>query len=412
MPRLSKRVVDCAELRETPYFIWCAELSGFGVRVFPSGKKVYYADYRAEGRRRRMTLGPHGKLTTEEARRLALGTLGGVVKGDDPLLERKTRRSSLTVAQLCDRYLEAADRGLILGKGGTAKKPATLAIDRGRIAQHIKPLLGRHLVIDLRRADVVKFIRDVTAGKTARAGKSDKPRGRVRVTGGPGAAARTAGLLGGILTYAVSEGILDFNPATGVKKPAGNRRDRRLTAGEYRAFGQALDAAAETAPWQAVAMLRLLALTGCRLGEVEALKWGEVDLDSRVLRLDDSKTGRSVRPLGAPAAELLEGLGREDDNPYVFPAARLHALPYAGLKRFYRGLFKTAGLDGVTPHVLRHSFASVGADLGFTDSTIGACLGHAAHGITSRYTHRLDSVLIAAADRIAGEIAQQMTLRG
>ncbi len=59
--------------------------------------------------------------------------------------------------------------------------------------------------------------------------------------------------------------------------------------------------------------------------------------------------------------------------------------------------------------MLHYSFASVAADLGYTDSTIGACLGHAGAGITSRYTHRLASVLVAAANKIAGEVHRHMT---
>src|SRR5690606_15852816 len=123
---------------------------------------------------------------------------------------------SITVAELCDDYFAAAEKGLIFGKGGGSKKASTLTTDRGRIDRHIKPLIGRKLVIDLTRADVVGVVRDVTEGKTATTGKSGKPRGVVNVTGGKGTAARTKGLLGGILTYAVERGIIELNPATGV----------------------------------------------------------------------------------------------------------------------------------------------------------------------------------------------------
>ena len=273
---------------------------------------------------------------------------------------------------------------------------------------HIKPLLGSKLVIDLKRADIMKFIRDVQSARPPVNEPTGNLRGRLRVKGGAGSATRTVASLGAILSYAVGEGIIDTNPTFGVKKPAYGKKERRLSLDEYVAFHKALLAAEEGKNWQGPAMLRLAALTGCRLGEIENLSWVEVDLDAAVLRLDDTKTGKSVRPLGEPARALLAGLPPTANNPFVFAASRLDALPYAGIKRFYRGLFKSAELEGVTPHVLRHSFASVGADLGFTDSTIGACLGHAGTGITSRYTHRLDSVLIAAADKIAGEVERQM----
>jgi len=168
MPKLTKRTVDAASAKKKPYFIWCSELPGFGVRVFPSKKRVYYADYRNKsGGRKRMSIGPHGKLTTEEARKLAIVTLGDVIKGEDPALDRSTRRKSLTVSALCDSYVAAAERGLIMGKRNLPKKQSTLYSDRGRIERHIKPLLGDRLVRDMVQSDVNRFIRDVTIGKTA-----------------------------------------------------------------------------------------------------------------------------------------------------------------------------------------------------------------------------------------------------
>lgn len=412
MAKLTKTIIDNAEQREKPYFVWCSELPGFGIRVFPTGKKAFYVDYYNQaGQRKRMSIGGFGKLTVEEARKQARITLGGVLKGDDPALERKTRRTSLTVSELCDQYFEAADGGLIIGRGGKPKKKLSIDTDRSMVNAHVRPLLGNKLVIDLKRNDIVKFIRDVSAGKTAKSKTpSGKLRGRVRVSGGAGSATRTVAALGAILTYAVSEGIIEVNPTHGVKKPAIGKRDRRLSPEEYAAFGNALREADqdETKAWQGIAALRLAAFTGCRIGEIENLKWSEIDLENCLLKLEDTKTGKSVRPLGKPAQKLLASLERNAGGEYVFPAARLENRPYAGLKRVYRGVFKFAGFEDVTPHVLRHSFASVGADLGFSDSTIGAMLGHTGSGITSRYTHRLDSVLVAAADKIAEEVEKQM----
>lgn len=413
MSKLTKTVVDRAELREKQYTIWCGELKGFGVYIYPTGKKTYFIDYRADAGRRRMTIGSHGAITAEQARKLAIETMGGVVlQRADPLLERKTRRRSMTVAQLCDQYLALANQGLILGKGGRAKKASTLSTDAGRVERHIKPLLGRKLVMDLRQADIARFIRDVTAGKTAIVEKSDKKRGLAIVEGGAGTAGRTVGLLGGILTYAVSEGIIEHNPARGVKRPADNKKERRLTPAEYRALGKALDAA-ETESWQAIAGIKLLALTGCRISEIRALRWEEVDLDGCALRLDESKTGKSIRPLGASARAILAALPRVKDDtgrevPWVLPGIRDVGAPFGSLGNAIERITEAAKLDGVTAHVLRHSFSSVGGDLDVSEATIGTLIGHAGYGITSRYVHRLDTVLVATADRIASEVSRQM----
>jgi hypothetical protein len=253
MAKLTKRVVDAAETRAKPYFIWCTELPGFGCRVHPSGRRAYYADYRnATGNRKRMSVGVHGRITTEEARRLALQVLGGATKGEDPATERATRRNSLTIAGLAERYMAAAEKGLIFGKRALPKKASTIAQDRARLDRHILPLLGQRLVRDLTRADVARFIAAVTTGKTAVVEKTGL-RGKAVVTGGAGAAARTANFLGALLTFAVDEGVIEHNVAHGVPRQADQKRTRRLTPAEYRALGTAIDQAEQNGDtWQGV----------------------------------------------------------------------------------------------------------------------------------------------------------------
>ena len=412
MPKLTKRIVESAPVKETAYYIWCSDLPGFGVRVWPSGKRIYYADYRnSSGGRKRMTIGHHGKLMTEEARKLAVMTLGDVLRGEDPALDRATRRKSLTVAELCDAYTKAASEGLIMGKRQLPKKQSTMYVDRGRIEQHIKPLLGNKLVRDLALADVNRFIRDVTIGKTAMQRKTDKKRGKSVVEGGAGTAARTAGLLGGILTYAVSEGIIPFNPARGAKRQADASRTRRLSPDEYQRLGAALKTADELAePEQGITGIWLLALTGCRISEIVGLKYDEIDLAGSCLRLADSKEGASVRPLGAAAANVIRSVVNLRRSPYLLPAARDADGRYGGMARAIDRVMKRAELAGITAHTLRHSFASVAGDLGFTESTIAALIGHSAGGsVTRRYIHHLDTLLVAAADKVARTIHGYMT---
>ena len=408
MPKLTKRIVDAAEVTGKQYYIWCSELPGFGVRVNPSGKRTYYADYRnSEGARKRMAIGQHGKLTTEEARKQALLVLAAAVKGDDLLEEKRTRRKSITMADLCDAYLEAADNGLIFGKRGTPKKASTLATDRGRIERHIKPLLGKKLVKDLVQADINRFMRDIAKGKTAKVEKSSKLRGKTVVTGGAGTASRTVGLLGGILTYAVSEGIISASPVHGVKRPSDNRRDRRLTDDEYRALGGALKSLIDEGERaQAIHAVWLLALTGCRRGEIINLRWSEVDTEGHALRLEDSKTGASVRPIGQAVLDVLDGIEKED-NPFVLTGIRGDG-PFNGFPNAWKRICVRAGLEGVTAHTLRHSFASVAGDMGYSEHTIAAMLGHSTGSITSRYVHHLDEVLIAAADKVASAVYSRM----
>lgn len=409
MPKLTKTIVEAAAPRAKQFTLWCSDLPGFGVYILPTGNRTYFVDYRnSAGIRRRLTIGRHGKLTTEGARKLAIATMGEAVKGEDPAEERVTRRKSLTVRDLCDRYLDAAERGLIMGKGNRPKKSSTLYIDRGRIARHIVPLLGSKLVRDISQSDINRFIRDVASGKTATVEKTGKKRGKAIVEGGKGTAARTAGLLGGILSFAVSEGVIASNPARGVKRPADNHRTRRLSAEEYHQLGKALaDAEEEAETAQGIAGVWLFALTGCRSGEITNLKWTEVDEAGSCLRLKDSKEGASVRPVGQRAFDLLATIEKKNGCPYVLAPVR-GADAFGGMPGAWKRIAKRAKFQGVTPHTLRHSFASVAGDLGFTESTIAAMLGHAAGSVTSRYVHHLDSVLVAAADKVARAIHGMM----
>ena len=387
--RIAKRSIDAlAADRDAIYFD--AALRGFAVRTKPSGSKTYLIQYEnKEGRTRRVSLGRHGALTPSEARQKASVLLGLVDAGQDPADAVANERKAMTVRQLCEAYLAATDKQLILGKRGLPKKASTLATDRGRIERHILPLLGDRKVRDLTTPDIARFMRDVSAGKTAADVKTGKW-GRAIVEGGKGTAARTVGLLGGVLSFAVSEGIIPVNPARGVKRPADERRNVRLSAEQYRALGMAI-ARAERAgeSWHATALMRLLALTGCRRGEIETLRWADVDFAGQCLRLSDSKTGASVRAIGSAALEILKALPR-GGSEFVFPAIRATrmARAYSGLpKAWKRALWSSVangdGLAGLSPHGLRHAFASVAHDLGYSEFTIAALLGHSAAGVTS-----------------------------
>lgn len=405
MAKLTKRVVDAAESREKDYVIWDDELPGFGLRVFASGKRSYVLQYRALGRSRRYTIGLHGVWTPESARQEAKVQLGRIAQGDNPAEERQLDHKAITVKELCTLYLNDMNAGLIMGKGGRPKKPHTIITDTGRINRHIIPLLGTRRVKDLTKTDVNKMLKDVMAGKTRVSVKTDKLRGKAIVRGGAGTAARTVGLLGGILTYAIEAGIISTNPAHGLRKPKDAVRTRRLSEAEYRTLGDMLRKAQEDEKYApSVDIIRLIALTGCRRSEIVGLEWSEADVEGSGLRLIDSKEGMSVRPIGLPVVELLEERRKTSTGTYVF-AGYGDDNAFGGFPRHWDQIFKQSPLSDVTPHVLRHSFASLGNDLGFTEMTIAALVGHAKGSVTSNYIHTLDTALIMAADTIAGYIA-------
>lgn len=404
MAKLTKRVVDAAESRPSDYVIWDDELPGFGLRVFTSGKRSYVIQYRQGGRSRRYTIGLHGVWTPELARQEAKVQLGRIARGENPAEEKQLDHKAITVKELCALYLNDMNAGLIMGKGGRPKKPKTITTDIGRINRHIVPLLGSRRVRDLTKSDVNKLLKDVMAGKTRVSVKTDKLRGKAIVRGGPGTAARAVGLLGGILTYAIDAGIIERNPAHGIKKPKDNVRKRRLSEAEYRLLGAMLREAAQNENHaMTVEIIRQITMTGCRRSEMIGLRWSEVDAQSSCLRLEDSKEGYSIRPVGLPVVEYLEERAKSRSGSYVFPG-RDEDRAFGSFPNHWKKIFADSPLADVTPHVLRHSFASVANDLGFTEITIAALVGHAKGSVTSNYIHTVDTALIMAADTIAGYI--------
>jgi integrase len=408
--KIGLNTVRALKPREIKFDRGTGSVTGFFARRQQSDAVSFGVFYRSRGGRQRwFTIGRHGApWTPDTARDEARVILGKVAKGEDPAGEKKAERNAETVSDLCNLYLADAEQGLVLTRRRKPKKASTLATDRGRIEWHIKPLLGRFRVAAVTTSDVETFMHSIAKGKTAAVIKSKKKRGVARVRGGRGAATRTTGLLGGIFEFAVRNQMRPDNPVRGIIREADGRRERRLTDDEYAALGAALRKADAANIWlPAIAATRFIALTGWRRGEVLGLRWSEVDLTRRTAVLADTKTGKSARPLSNAACDVLRGLNRTGDG-LVFPATRGDG-SMAGYPKLWKRIAKLGKLpQDIGPHVMRHSLASLAADLGMSEPTIGALLGHQQHSITSRYVHSADAVLLLAADAVADETAMRM----
>ncbi len=426
MPKITKRLVDAAEVRDKDYIICDNLLAGFAVRVLPSGRRYYVVQYRIGARYRRMSLGRHGVLTAETARRKAFKLLAAVKDGEDPAGDRQESRKAITVAELAERF----DKEHI----AVRLKPGTAREYRRNLRRFIRPAIGRLKVIEVTRADIARFHHDLRHI--------------------PYQANRNLEVISKMFNLAELWGLRPdgTNPRRHIKKYPEKKRERYLSSAELAALGETLSRAeqARVEDPYAIAAIRMLIFTGCRLNEIMTLRWEYVDTEGRCLSLPDSKTGARIVHLGAPALDVLASIECQPENPWVIcgkkPRARRADLqpPWQRLRnratvrlwaraqgtaaaglvhRLERDLGREStydeclaagrrenldlpiGLTDVRIHDLRHSFASGAVALGESLPMIGKLLGHTQVQTTARYAHLAAGPLKAAAERVSGRIA-------
>jgi integrase len=423
-------------------FLWDDGLPGFGVAAFPSGRKVYVFQYRFAGRSRRITLGKHGSITPDKARALAKVKAGQVAEGKDPMAERRAERGVRTFREIADDYMRLHVQ--------PKRKPRTVEEYGWLLRLHILPSLGSKRVDDVKRGDVERL--------------------HASMADSPSAANRALTLIATVWNWAKDrdEFGLGENPAARTKHYPEKSRERFLTSDELGRLGDAIRLAeTKGIPWtvsespnakhvrkenrltkidpHAAAALRLLMLTGARLREILNARWDYVDFERGLLNLPDSKTGRKVIYLSAPALAVLESIPRVAGNPYIIAGHGSRKGPNKGerntartdLKKPWTTIMRAAGFVEAVPvtdakgkpvfdangepvteeratvrlHDLRHSFASVGAGASLGLPIIGKLLGHRHAATTARYSHLDADPMRRAVEIIGGQIAASLTGR-
>jgi len=379
MPKLTKRLIDAAEVRTVEYFIWDNDIPGFGIRILPSGRKCYVTQYRAGRRPRRMSLGASTVLTCEQARKRAITIVAAVRNGEDPAAQRDAGRKVITVGELAERFDK--EHISVRLKASTAKEY------RRNLRRFILPALGRLSVTEINRADVAKFHHDLRHI--------------------PYQANRCLEAVSKMFNLAEMWGLRPdgSNPRKHIRKYPEEKRERFLSAAELRRIGEVLREmeceGIELA--SAILAVRMLILTGCRLNEIMTLKWEHVDLTETVLRLPDSKTGAKLVHLGQPAADLLEATARISGNPWVITGT-LEGKRLNDLQPFWQRVRARAGLKDVRIHDLRHTFASTAVASGQGLPMIGKLLGHSQVQTTARYAHLAADPIRNAANSVSSTL--------
>jgi integrase len=383
MPKLTKRFVDAAEPRQGDYFMWDDDIAGFGLRVLPSGRKGYIVQYRVGRRSRRISLGSTTVVTCDQARTGAIKVISAARNGEDLAEKRDADRQAITVRELADRFDK--EHVAVRVKDSTAKGYRRL-LDRT-----ILPALGRLRVTEVTRADVAKLHHDQRHI--------------------PYEANRCLEVISKMFSLAEMWWLRPdgSNPRKHIRKYTEEKRARFLSPAELKRVGEVLREM-ETEGIElpsAIAAVRLLILTGCRLNEIMTLKWSYLDVAAQALRLPDSKTGAKVVQLGQPAIVLLARIERTERNPWVIvgtkPDARL-----TDLQPFWQRVRARAGLKDARIHDLRHTFASTAVASGQGLPMIGKLLGHTQVQTTGRYAHLANDPIKMAVESVSSQLAAMM----
>ena len=374
---ITKRIVDALSVEGKDAVFWDRDLPGFGVRVYPSRVKVYVVQSRGPRGSKRITVGRHGDISADQARRRAAMMVDRIKRGEDPV--PTTPAPELTVADLAERYMRQ--------HVAVHCKPSSAEIYQGALNIHILPALGEMAVGAVGREHVGAL--------------------HYKMRGKPHAANMVLKVVAKMLSLAEDWGMRESgrNPCRSVHKYKTRPCERFLTDAEFGRLGRALDAMEAEGAVQpcAAAAIRLLVLTGCRRNEILDLHWDDVDPAAGELRLRDSKTGARMVPLTPAVRDVLANISRIADNPWVIPGKK-PGDRLRNINKPWTALRVRAGLEGVRIHDLRHTWASRALALGESLPMIGRLLGHNRIETTARYVHLARDTEKASATKVGSSI--------
>lgn len=378
MPKITKRFVEAITPdSEKTLIFWDTELKGFGVVVLPSGRRTYCVQYRNTVHiKKRLKVGVHGQLTTEEARVLAKKLLGRVAHGEDLAENAKQIRTLSTITELAQDYIE---------RHGQKKRAKSLEGDQNILKNIIIPTIGSFKVKTITRRDVETL--------------------HLRLEETPYQANRALALLSKMFSLAVSWGWREDNPAQGIERFQEEKRDRWLNDEEMQRLFSVLD---QYSGHLTAYVFKFLLLTGARKGEALQATWDQFDLEKGVWTKPSHLTKQKKRehlPISDKTLEILHTLKKINpkNSPYLFPG-KISGQPLKEIKTFWKTILKKANLENVRIHDLRHTHASHLVSNGLSLSIVGKLLGHTQASTTQRYAHLADEPLRQAADFFGNKV--------
>ncbi len=347
--KLTKRIVEALEPDSTKRIVvWDTEIIGFCVRVYPTGRKTYFLQYRnKDNETHKVKIGVHGSITTEGARAKAVQLALSISLGEDPSVEPVKNEDVPTVYDLGEEYLKSHAR--------VKKKSKGCKEDEVFLKNIIYKKYGFLAVTALSSFDLQKLHAELKET--------------------PYKANRVRALLSKMFTLAIQWSWRLDNPVHGVEKYQEYKRHRWLNNEELQRLWEALD---EHHDQNISNALRLLLLTGSRRSEVLHATWNQFDLE-REIWTKPAHTTKQKRmahvPLSAQAIEMLKAMKKDSTSPFLFPG-RIPGKPLQEIKKSWDTITKKANLSDFRIHDLRHTHASHLVSSGLSLSIVGKLFGH------------------------------------
>ena len=379
---LTARLARETKPGERDVFLFDKALPGFGLRVHRSGAKAWIVQTRIEGKTRRIVFARHGEMDLAQAHRRARDMLASIRADDNPADDIRKEKTAPTVAILADEYLRRCD---------PYWKPSGRKTIRIYLKARILPTFGKMPVDSVGPEDVAAWFDAVSRDW-------------------PGAANRAFEILRSMMFRAEEYGFREpgTNPSLGIRKNPKRDIARFLDHDELARLGRALDAREDEWP-EAVAAIRLLALTGCRRGEVLNLRWRDIRHNAIALR--DAKIGPRSVPLGEAARAVIKALpGSRAPDAFLFPKNAGRQTPH-NIVACWRAVCDDANFGRLRLHDLRPTAASHAIMSGENLPLVGKLLGHRRHETTAGYAHLADGHLVETAEKVESLIADAMNLR-
>ncbi len=377
--KLTKRAVESIQpLEKNEQLIWDSELKGFGVRVFPTGRRTYFVQYRNQfGGTRRKKIGVHGIITADQAREEAKKLLGDVAKGGDPSQGFQKAKLKQSFEELANEYIEMHAK--------TNKKPKSLREDQKMLENIILKRLGGKKVEEITSYDIQQLHHELR--------ETTYMANRVRA------------LLHKMFNLAIQWQWIIVNPVSGIKKYQEYKRERWLNDEELQRLHDVLDRYHNQSVANAI---RLLVLTGARKNELLSATWDQFDLEKGVWTKPAHSTKQKKMehlPLSTQVISLLKEMVEKATTSYLFPG-KIPEKPVQDIKKAWHTISTQADLEKVRIHDLRHTHASHLVSSGLSLSIVGKLLGHTQASTTQRYAHLADEPLRNAAELFGNKVAK------